>query len=94
MPSNDRNTGGTNWTTKKQENTKSSNFIKIDDLVRDNIIKENIEILHLDEGMEKEALLGSVNTIKKYKPYISVENNSKTGKDINGNNNSDNKEYF
>jgi hypothetical protein len=32
-------------------------------LVRDNIIKENIAILHLDvEGMEKEAL-GAVNTI-------------------------------
>ena len=95
IPFNGHNTGGTNWTTKKQENTESSNFIKLDDLVRDNIIKENIEILHLDvEGMEKEALLGAVNTIKKYKPYISVENNYKTGKDINGNNNSDNKEYF
>ena len=29
MPSNDHNTGGTNWTTKNQENTKSSKFIKI-----------------------------------------------------------------
>ena len=46
-------------------------FIKLDDLVKDNIIKETIGIIHLDvEGMEKNAIIGGFTTIEKYKPYF------------------------
>jgi hypothetical protein len=44
--------------------------------------------------MEKEALIGGKDTINKYKPYISIENNSKSGKDINGNEHSLNNNYY
>jgi hypothetical protein len=70
-------------------------FVKLDDLVKDNIITQSIGIIHFDvEGMEKEALQGSINTITKYKPYMSIENNIKSGKDNNGNDNNKNNEYF
>ena len=98
-----KNTGSWMWTlidTKSNTDTINNSyninkFIKLDDLVNNNIIKENIGILHLDvEGMEQKALNGALNTIIKNKPYISIENNSKSGKDINGNENSKNNEYF
>jgi hypothetical protein len=44
--------------------------------------------------MEKEALIGGKDSIEKYKPYFTIENNGKSGKDINGNENSSNNEYF
>lgn len=70
-------------------------FMKLDDLVKNNIIKHNIGIIHFDvEGMEKEALLGGFETIEKYKPYMSVENNSKSGKNSEGIEHSTNNEYF
>jgi len=93
------NTGGWGWAiTNKTNNTNNENineFIKLDDLVNKNIIKPNIGILHLDaEGGEVEALIGANNVIDKNKPYISIENNSRSGKDINGNNNSLNNNYY
>ena len=85
--SNDNNNNNDNYNINK--------FIKLDDLVKDKIITENIGILHLDvEGMEKEALIGGNDTITKDKPYLSIENNYKSGKDINGNENSNNNEYY
>ena len=95
------NTGGWEWSTNinSTDNIDDKNiintFIKLDDLVKNNIIKHSIGIIHLDvEGMEKEAILGGIDTITKYKPYMSIENNHKSGKDTNENENSKNNEYF
>ncbi len=98
------NTGGWEWVEHNTNTTNTTNtedmnninkFIKLDDLVKDNIIKETIGIIHLDvEGMEKEALIGGIKTIIKYKPYISIENNDKSGKDSNGNDHSLNNKYY
>lgn len=96
------NTVGWEWvehntnTTNTEDMNNINKFIKLDDLVKDNIIKETIGIIHLDvEWMEKEALIGGIETITQYKPYISIENNDKSGKDSNGNNHSlDNKYYL
>jgi FkbM family methyltransferase len=94
------NTGGWEWVldnTDNKSDTKSdvNIFIKLDDLVKENIIKHTIGIIHFDvEGMEKEAILGGLETIDKYKPYMSIENNMKSGKNDNGIDNSTNKEYF
>ena len=96
------NTGAWDWV---QYNTTDTNniedvnninkFIKLDDLIKDNIIKHKIGIIHLDvEGMEKEALIGGIETITLHKPYISIENNSKSGKDSNGNEHSLNNNYY
>ena len=97
------NTGGWEWVldnTNADSNANNANndvniFIKLDDLVRDNIINHDIGIIHFDvEGMEKEAILGGFNTIEKHKPYMSIENNIKSGKNNNGIDNSANVEYF
>lgn len=94
------NTGGWNWVVDINSNTDENKdllnkFVKLDDLVKDNIISQSIGIIHFDvEGMEKEALQGSIDTITKYKPYMTIENNIKSGKDINGIDNSKNNEYF
>jgi len=96
----DFDSGGWEWNI-HDENDKNidekhiNKFIKLDDLVKDNIISQNIGIIHFDvEGMEKEALIGGKDSIEKYKPYFTIENNGKSGKDINGNENSSNNEYF
>ena len=92
------NTGGWEWalndtTTNKDDDI--NKFIKLDDLINNNIIKETIGIIHLDvEGMEKNAIQGGFETIEKYKPYLSFENNNKTGQDENGKNHSLNNEYY
>jgi len=83
------NTGAWNWVINENNNDNNNDnndienkdiinkFIKLDDLVKDNIIKHNIGIIHFDiEGMEKEALEGGIDTITKYKPYMSIENNN------------------
>jgi len=95
------NTGGWEWvehntnTTNTEDMNNINKFIKLDDLVKDNIIKETIGIIHLDvEGMEKNAIQGGFKTIEKYKPYLSIENNIKTGQDENGKNHSLNNEYY
>jgi FkbM family methyltransferase len=92
------NSGAWDWvsTNDNIENQDIVNrFIKLDDLVKDNIIKHHIGIIHFDvEGMEKEAIQGSIDTITKYKPYMSIENNHKSGKDANGAENSANNQYF
>ena len=96
------NTGGWEWAINNTDNSENTNneddinkFIKLDDLMKDNIIKHNIGIIHLDvEGMEKEALIGGIDTIKQHKPYISIENNGKSGKDNNGKDNSTNNQYY
>ena len=95
------NTGGWEWVEHTNDNTNTEDmnninkFIKLDDLVKDNIIKETIGIIHLDvEGMEKNAIIGGFTTIEKYKPYLSIENNIKTGQDENGKNHSLNNKYY
>ena len=80
------NTGGTNWKSlEKNEgvvNTESQKFYTLDYLVQQGRIKNNIGIIHLDvEGMEDKALEGGKNTIDKFKPYLSLENNHE-GPDI------------
>ena len=95
------NTGAWDWIIHNNTDTDTEDvnninkFIKLDDLIKDNIIKHKIGIIHLDvEGMEKEALIGGIETITQHKPYISIENNSKSGKDINGNEHSLNNNYY
>ena len=96
------NTGGWEWVLNNTDTNADSNadshaniFIKLDDLVKENIIKHSIGIIHFDvEGMEKEAILGGFDTIEKNKPYMSIENNMKSGKNNNGIDNSANNEYF
>ena len=95
------NTGGWEWvahntnTTDTEDINNITKFIKLDDLIKDNMIKHKIGIIHLDvEGMEKEALIGGTETIAQHKPYISIENNSKSGKDSNGNEHSLNNNYY
>jgi FkbM family methyltransferase len=93
------NTGAWDWIIHNNTDTEDVNninkFIKLDDLIKDNIIKHKIGIIHLDvEGMEKEALIGGTETITQHKPYISIENNSKSGKDSNGNEHSLNNNYY
>lgn len=92
-----KNTGAWEWalndTTNKDDDI--NKFIKLDDLINNNIIKETIGIIHLDvEGMEKQAIQGGFKTIEKYKPYLSIENNIKTGQDENGKNHSLNNKYY
>lgn len=54
----------------------------IDNLVS-NKIKRPIGIIHLDlEGCESKAIEGGLNSIKKYKPYLSVEDNLNSKKNI------------
>jgi FkbM family methyltransferase len=66
------------------ENNKCNDCIKsvtLDYLVETGEIKGEIGILHFDvEGMELEVLQGSINTTKKYKPYIIVETLGKNEK--------------
>ena len=70
----DPNTGASIWTKnikEKQEIDEQMEFKTLDSL---NINK--IGIIHLDvEGMEVDALLGAKNSINKWKPYLSLENN-------------------
>lgn len=74
------NTGAWQWSISDSDGNDDYNintFIKLDDLIKNNIIKHIIGIIHFDlEGMEKEALEGGLETIEKYKPYMSIENNN------------------
>jgi FkbM family methyltransferase len=101
----DNNTGAWEWVLDNTDSNTDSNtdnntnnvniFIKLDDLVKENIIKHSIGIIHFDvEGMEKEAILGGFKTIEKNKPYMSIENNMKSGKNNNGIENSTNTDYY
>jgi FkbM family methyltransferase len=73
-----RNTGGMIWSKSPELYNDNNKFIKLDDLVKKNIIKHKIGIIHLDvEGMEVNALKGANETITKNKPYLSLENNNK-----------------
>ena len=57
---------------------------KVNDLIKKNIIKNKIGIIHLDvEGMEVNALKGAKETIDKNKPYLSLENNREHQKNNN-----------
>jgi FkbM family methyltransferase len=81
-----RNTGGTNWKSIEMNegivNTESQKFYTLDYLVQSGVIKNNLGVIHLDvEGMEEKALEGGENTINKFKPYLSLENNHE-GPDI------------
>jgi FkbM family methyltransferase len=96
------NTGGWNWAKSNEINEniddnqmRINQFIKLDDLVKNKIIKEPIGVIHFDiEGMEKDALSGGTETISKYKPYMSIENNLGSGKDKDGNDNNKNTDYY
>ena len=74
---NDINTGGTQWTSNKNEfnyEEESILFEKLDNLVFMNKITEKIGYIHLDvESMEPDAINGGIQIIKKYKPILSVE---------------------
>ena len=49
-------------------------FVKLDYLTENNFIKENIGAIHLDvEGMEDDVLIGGIETLNKFKPYLSLE---------------------
>ena len=55
----------------------------IDNLVSEKI-KRPIGIIHLDlEGCESKAIQGGLKSIKKYKPYLSIEDNLNSKKHIN-----------
>ena len=70
------NTGSTYWTKGRAPN--SINFITLDRLIKHGIIKHKIGIIHLDvEGMEKDAIVGGIQTILKHKPYLSIEDHNK-----------------
>jgi FkbM family methyltransferase len=90
------NTGATTYSEQKTLYDKfietifntNNNQIKcksIDSLYSNNIINNPIGIIHLDiEGFEPEALDGAKNIIKKFKPYLSIEdNNNKLNSQIN-----------
>jgi FkbM family methyltransferase len=73
------NSGGTNWKKKEELNNKEEiiQFIKLDTLIQNNIIKHNIGVIHLDvEGMELDAIKGGLNCIQTYKPYLSLEDHT------------------
>lgn len=75
----DRNTGGIRWVQKvdNNDNLDDVKFITLDTLVSRNVITKPIGLIHLDvEEMEDKAILGGINTIKKYKPYLSLEENT------------------
>lgn len=106
----DLNTGGTVWIETKRNpaenannyyNGESQKFVTLDSLVLNKKIKHKIGLIHLDvEGHEDEAIIGAKETIKLYKPYITlethddkkkyfediIENNYKFKKRINSNN--------
>ena len=73
-----KNTGGTNWTETCNEEaddySEKVRFITLDLLVKDGYISEKIGYIHLDvEGMESKAITGALETIKKSKPVLSLE---------------------
>jgi FkbM family methyltransferase len=74
---NNINTGGTQWTSDKYNynyEEKPILFEKLDNLVINNIISEKIGYIHLDvETMEPNAINGGLQTIKYYKPVLSIE---------------------
>ena len=60
------------WTRDRFNDAKK---IEIDIKPIDELIKEEIRIIHLDvEGFELEVLKGAIETIKKYKPILILEN--------------------
>lgn len=74
------NSGATTWTEKKDNNNSSVRisepriFNTLDHLIDSKQINHIVKIIHLDvEGYEKEVIKGSYNTLRNYKPYISLE---------------------
>lgn len=62
----------------KKENLILVQAKKLDTLVKENIIKHKIGIIHLDvEGFEKNVLIGGYKTIIRDYPYLSIENHKK-----------------
>ena len=80
------NTGGWGWSEQKQKKNDikdSSYFVTLDSLVENKTIKQPIAYIHLDvEGMELQALKGGLETLKRYKPYLSIEEHDVNNKDI------------
>ena len=92
-----KNSGGMEWKYNIITNINShcNNFTTLDKLVKNKTINRSIGIIHLDiEGMEHKCLIGSKYTLQMYKPYLSIENNFKSGIDSNGNKNSVNNNYY
>lgn len=72
------NSGAWNWKESfTNKEVSEAIFDSLDNLVKNNIIMNNIGIIHLDvEQMEIDALNGAKNTINYNKPYLSIENNN------------------
>jgi len=80
------NTGATVWSEEKVDennnkyltrNNESSLFVTLDSLIKSKQINHTIKVIHLDvEGHEDQAIIGGYETIKKWKPYISLETNT------------------
>lgn len=73
------NSGAWNWKESftNKEDVSEAIFDSLDNLVKNNIITNNIGIIHLDvEQMETHVLNGAKNTINDNKPYLSIENNN------------------
>ena len=73
------NTGCTNWIQlNNNENNEISNFITLDSLIKNKIIKHKICLIHLDvEKMEDKAILGGKNYLTNNNVYISLEDHKK-----------------
>ena len=80
------NTGGWGWSEQKMKKNNikdSGNFVTLDSLVENKIIKQPIAYIHLDvEGMELQSLKGGLETLKRYKPFLSIEEHDENNKDI------------
>jgi FkbM family methyltransferase len=88
------NSGGTFWEktnilevdkNKSSKYTKTIQvfFEKLDNLIENGTIPEKIGYIHLDvEGMEKNAILGSINTIKRDSPILSLEEANKNSREL------------
>jgi FkbM family methyltransferase len=78
LKSNNHNTGQSVWIKDKDIKNNEKIDEKMEFKTLDSLEIDKIGIIHLDvEGMEVDALLGAKNSIDKWKPYLTLENNLK-----------------